>query len=81
MAFDLTVLGVGVAALDAHDEGELLRTDMLRSLLPAVVFGGQVALTLLLTGTRPALIARPSPICAMPRTCRRAKTPPPDWTR
>lgn len=45
---DLVLLGVGVAVLDAFDEGEAIRRDMLWSLLvaggTAVVFGSQVAL-------------------------------------
>jgi hypothetical protein len=56
---DLVALGLCVAVLDSLDEGETLRRDMLGSLLvagaTAVLFGGQVALAILLAGDRPAL--------------------------
>lgn len=57
---DLFVFGWVVAALDAFDAGERLRADFVRSLVAALVlvavFGGQVALALLLgAGPRPAL--------------------------
>jgi hypothetical protein len=56
---DLVALGLCVAILDSLDEGETLRRDMLGSLLvaggTAVLFGGQVALAILLAGDRPAL--------------------------
>jgi len=49
---DLVALGVCVAAFDSFDEGETLRRDMLHSLLlsaaTAVLFGGQVAVAILL---------------------------------
>ncbi|WP_280352921.1 hypothetical protein [Nocardia otitidiscaviarum] len=58
---DLVLLGVGIAVLDAFDEGEALRADMLRSLMvaeaTAVVFGGQAAVAIVLTGPRLALEA------------------------
>jgi hypothetical protein len=51
---DLLLLGAGVAVLDAFDEGEAIRRDMLWSLLvaggTAVVFGSQVALAAWLVG-------------------------------
>lgn len=51
---DLAALGVLVAVFDSFDEGETLRRDMLHSLLlaggTAVLFGGQVALAILLAG-------------------------------
>ncbi|MGW4351620.1 hypothetical protein ACWELJ_05960 [Nocardia sp. NPDC004582] len=60
-AADLVVLGLGIAVLDAYDEGEALRADMTHSLIisaaTAAVFGGQAALTLTLAGERPALVA------------------------
>ncbi|MGW2663260.1 hypothetical protein ACWCW7_20055 [Nocardia tengchongensis] len=60
-AADLVVLGLGIAVLDAYDEGEELRADMTHSLVlsaaTAAVFGGQAALTLTLAGERPALVA------------------------
>jgi hypothetical protein len=56
---DLAALGLCVAVLDSLDEGETLRRDMLGSLLvagaTAVLFGGQVAIAILLAGDRPAL--------------------------
>jgi hypothetical protein len=56
---DLVALGLCVAVLDSLDEGETLRRDMLGSLLvagaTAVLFGGQVALAILLAGERPGL--------------------------
>jgi hypothetical protein len=49
---DLVVLGIVVAALDAFDEGEALLPDFIRSLgfsfFAALLFGGQVALVMLL---------------------------------
>ncbi|RZS39059.1 hypothetical protein EV193_104270 [Herbihabitans rhizosphaerae] len=58
---DLVLLGVTVAVFDAFDEGEALRADMARSFVvcaaTAVLFGGQVGLALLLTESRPALVA------------------------
>lgn len=51
---DLVLLGAGVAVLDAFDEGETIRRDMLWSLLvaggAAVLFGSQVALAGFLVG-------------------------------
>ena len=51
---DLVLLGAGVAVLDAFDEGEAIRRDMLWSLLvagcAAVLFGSQVALAASLVG-------------------------------
>ncbi|MET8426057.1 hypothetical protein [Nocardia sp. NPDC004860] len=61
IAADLVVLGLGIAVVDAYDEGEALRADMTHSLVlsaaTAAVFGGQAALALTLAGERPALIA------------------------
>lgn len=49
---DLALLGVAVAMTDAFDAGERLRPDLLRSLIAsaaaALIFGGQVALAILL---------------------------------
>jgi hypothetical protein len=54
MAPDLAGLGCVIAFFDAFDEGEVLAPDMLRSALiaatSAVVFGGQVAIAMTLTG-------------------------------
>lgn len=61
VAVDLVLLGVGIAVLDAFDEGEALRADMVRSLLvsagTAIVFGGQAAVAIVLTGERTGLQA------------------------
>ncbi|MTE12956.1 hypothetical protein [Nocardia aurantiaca] len=61
IAADLVVLGLGIAVLDAYDEGEGLRADMIHSLVvsgaTAAVFGGQAALALTLVGERPVLVA------------------------
>ncbi|APB00501.1 hypothetical protein NS506_06465 [Nocardia seriolae] len=61
LAADLVVLGLGIAVLDAFDEGESLRAAMIHSLVvsaaTAAVFGGQAALALALAGERPALVA------------------------
>ncbi|MEC3954458.1 hypothetical protein VMT65_15560 [Nocardia sp. CDC153] len=61
LAADLVVLGLGIAVVDAYDEGESLRAAMIHSLLvsaaTAAVFGGQAALALTLAGERPALVA------------------------
>lgn len=50
IGLDLALLGLAVAAWDAFEEGEVLRRDMLRSLLgaagAALLFGGQVALVI-----------------------------------
>ncbi len=58
---DLVLLGIGIALADAFDEGQALKTDMLRSFVTAAaaagVFGGQAAVALALTGTRPVLVA------------------------
>ncbi len=52
ISFDLALLGYGIAALDAFDEGETLLPDFLRSLgfslFAALLFGGQVALAMLI---------------------------------
>ncbi len=54
LSVDLVLLGVGVLALDAYDEGEALLPDALRSLglaaLTVLLFGGQAALLLALEG-------------------------------
>jgi hypothetical protein len=62
IGFDLCLLGVAIALLDAFDEGETLRYDMLRSLvaaaLAASLFGASVALTIVLGGVfSPPMIA------------------------
>ena len=61
LGVDLIVLTVAVAIADAFDEGTALRADMARSAifsgLAGVVFGGQVGLALLVTGTTPAMTA------------------------
>ncbi|MFC9997571.1 hypothetical protein [Nocardia sp. NPDC127526] len=61
VAVDLLLLGLGIAVLDAFDEGEALRGDMIRSLLAsavtAVVFGGQAAVAIVLAGERTGLLA------------------------
>ncbi|GAA4007347.1 hypothetical protein GCM10022247_31770 [Allokutzneria multivorans] len=53
MGVDLVLLGVGIAAFDAFDEGESIGADMVRSLVTAAViaavFGGQVALAMALS--------------------------------
>lgn len=52
---DLALLGVGIAALDAYEQGEVLRADFLRSLTAAVLlagaFGGQVLAAIAIIGT------------------------------
>jgi hypothetical protein len=54
LGFDLPFLGFAIAALDAFDEGEALLPDALRSLListfSALLFGGLVALGIVLNG-------------------------------
>ncbi|WP_307817841.1 hypothetical protein [Nocardia acididurans] len=61
VAVDLVLLGIGIAVLDAFEEGEALRADMVRSLLVSavtgVVFGGQAAVAIVLAGERTALVA------------------------
>jgi hypothetical protein len=62
IGLDLALLGLAVALWDAFEEGEELRRDMLRSLLEAegaaLVFGGQVALAIVLgAGAGLAMIA------------------------
>ncbi|MRH90973.1 hypothetical protein GFY24_26625 [Nocardia sp. SYP-A9097] len=61
IAVDLVLLGVGIAVLDAFEEGQALRADMVRSLListaAAAVFGGQAAVAIVLAGERTALVA------------------------
>ncbi len=50
VGLDLAILSYGIATLDAHDEGEVLPRDFLRSLgasfLLAILFGGQVVLAM-----------------------------------
>ncbi|AFM18795.1 hypothetical protein Mycch_4073 [Mycolicibacterium chubuense NBB4] len=52
--FDVAMLGVAVAIVDAFDEGHAVRRDMLRSVvattLVAVLFGGQVLIGLAVAG-------------------------------
>lgn len=54
ISLDIILLGYGISALDAFEEGETLFPDFLRaligSLLVAVVFGGQVLLFISLSG-------------------------------
>lgn len=61
LGVDLIVLTVAVAIADAFDEGTELRADMARSAifsgLAGAVFGGQVGLALVVTGTTPAMTA------------------------
>lgn len=59
---DLVLLGVGIAVLDAFEEGENLLRDCLRAfdvaLFAALLFGGMVALTIILgTGPTFAMLA------------------------
>lgn len=60
IAPDLVLLGVAIAVFDAFDEGQALGPDMRRSLLisggAAVVFGGQVAVAIAVTGQPLALV-------------------------
>lgn len=60
IAPDLIGLGVVVAVFDAFDEGQVIGPDMSRSALisfgAAVLFGGQVAVAIVLTGQRSALV-------------------------
>lgn len=55
IGLDLALLSYGIAALDAYDEGEALSRDFFRSLgasfLAALLFGGQVALVMAVTGS------------------------------
>jgi hypothetical protein len=57
--FDVVLLGVAVAMWDAFDEGQALRSDMLRSFVATgvvvVLFGGQALIGIALTGERTAL--------------------------
>lgn len=57
--FDVVLLGVAVAMWDAFDEGQALRSDMLRSFVATgvvvVLFGGQALIGMALTGDRAAL--------------------------
>jgi len=50
VGLDLAILSYGIAALDAHEEGEALSRDFLRSLgasaMAAILFGGQVVLVM-----------------------------------
>lgn len=52
LGIDLLCLGLAIAAFDAFDQGESLLSDMMRAfdaaLLAALVFGGQVALVIVL---------------------------------
>lgn len=56
IGIDLALLGVAIAALDAYEQGEALRTEFLRSLAAAllliVAFGGQVVAAMAITGVR-----------------------------
>lgn len=58
---DLALLGYVIAALDAFDEGEALLPDFLRSLgvsaFAALLFGGQVAVAMLISGVTPEMLA------------------------
>ncbi|GAB4122958.1 MAG: hypothetical protein OHK0050_33280 [Roseiflexaceae bacterium] len=55
MGVDLALLGLAVAFVDAFEEGQRLRYDLLRSLIAsacaALLFGGQVGLVALLSGS------------------------------
>jgi hypothetical protein len=55
MGVDLALLGLAVAFVDAFEEGQQLRYDLLRSLIAstcaALLFGGQVGLVALLSGS------------------------------
>ncbi|MGV0793342.1 hypothetical protein [Mycolicibacterium sp. XJ1819] len=57
--FDVALLGVAVAIVDAFDEGQALRADMLRSFaataVVAVLFGGQALIVLAVTDNHTAL--------------------------
>ncbi|WNG91857.1 hypothetical protein [Mycobacterium sp. ITM-2016-00318] len=57
--FDVVLLGVAVAMWDAFDEGQALRSDMLRSFVATgvvvVLFGGQALIGMALTAERTAL--------------------------
>ena len=56
---DVVLLGVAVAMWDAFDEGQALRSDMLRSFVATgvvvVLFGGQALIGMAMTGERTAL--------------------------
>ncbi len=58
---DLVMLGYTIAALDAFDEGEVLLPDFLRSLgisaFAALLFGGQVAVAMLINGVTGEMLA------------------------
>ena len=61
-AFDLSLLGLVAAGIDAHEQGERFRRDFVReldaALIAALLFGLPVILTMLLsTGATPAMIA------------------------
>jgi hypothetical protein len=57
--FDVVLLGVAVAMWDAFDEGQALRSDMLRSFVATgvvvVLFGGQALIGMAMTADRTAL--------------------------
>jgi hypothetical protein len=60
IGFDLILMGVAIAGLDALEEGETLRPDMLHSLIVTgftmTLFGGQVVLASLFTGVSMPLV-------------------------
>ena len=61
IGLDLALLAYIIVALDAYDEGETLLPDFLRSfgasMLAALIFGGQVVLVMVITGSiSPALV-------------------------
>ncbi|MCH9766506.1 MAG: hypothetical protein K0U70_01765 [Actinomycetia bacterium] len=57
--FDVALLGVAVAIVDAFDEGHALRKDMLRSfagtMVVAALFGGQLLIGLAVAGQNPTM--------------------------
>ena len=62
VGLDLILLGFAIAILDAFEQGENLRADMLHSLggaaLITILFGGQVIIAMALwTGTSPGMLA------------------------
>lgn len=61
VGFDLVLLDIAIAAFDAFDEGETLLADITRSfiaaLLAALLFGLQVVLAILVSGTTFAMLA------------------------
>ncbi|MGB1287189.1 MAG: hypothetical protein ACPG7F_11690 [Aggregatilineales bacterium] len=60
IGMDLLILGYAIAALDAHDEGEALFRDALRSFVAAfagvVIFGGQILMVITIEGVSPGLL-------------------------